>query len=239
MSEHYIISQGAKLWSITEGEGVPVLLCLGGPGCSDYLGPVAELIKGVSRAIRYEQRGCGRSGRLPPYDIDTELSDIEAVREYNGVDRWIVGGHSWGANLALAYAMAHQKNVLGLIYLSGPGLQHDIDWGAAREKSRQERGEKRPPESLEWDEEVKKQLSESWYSFIKKPDLWKDISRLDIPALFVYGRQDIRPIWPVLQLANIMPNARLEIMDGEHFMWLTHADELGRILRGFIKSIPQ
>jgi proline iminopeptidase len=239
MSENYIISHGAKLWSYTEGKGMPVLLCLGGPGCSDYLGPVAEMISGVSQPIRYEQRGCGRSDRIPPYDIDTELRDIEAIRVYYGIDRWIVGGHSWGANLALAYAMAHRQNVLGLIYLSGPGIQHDIDWGAAKEKGRQERGEDRPAESLEWDEEVQKQLRESWYDFIKIPELWKKISQLDIPALFVHGRQDIRPIWPVLQLANMMPNARIEIMDGEHFIWLIQADELGRVLRGFIKSILQ
>jgi len=239
MSEHFIVSHGVKLWSNVEGKGIPVLLCLGGPGCSDYLGPVAEMISGVSRAIRYEQRGCGRSDRIPPYDIDTELRDMEAIREYYGVDRWIVGGHSWGANLALAYALAHREKVLGLIYLSGPGIQHDIDWRAAKEKGRQERGEERPAASLECDEEVQQQLIESWNSFIKTTDLWKNISQLDIPALFVYGKQDFRPIWPVLQLASLMPNVRLEIMDGEHFMWLTQAEELRRLLRGFIKSIYQ
>jgi proline iminopeptidase len=212
---------------------------LGGPGCSDYLGPVAEMMNEVSRVIRYEQRGCGRSDRTPPFDIDTDLRDIEAIREYYRVDRWIVGGHSWGANLALAYALAHRDRVLGLIYLSGRGIQHDIDWRVAKEKGQQERGEKRPAASLERDVEVERQLIESWYSFIKTPDLWKKISQLDVPALFVCGKFDIRPVWPVLQLTNLMPNAQLKLMDGEHFMWLTQAEELKQILRKFVQDIHE
>jgi proline iminopeptidase len=237
MSEDFININGVKIWTATQGDGVPVLLCLGGPGCSDYLGPVADMISGISRTIRYEQRGCGRSDRIPPYDIDTELKDIEAIRDFYGVDRWIVGGHSWGANLALAYALAYREKVLGLIYISGPGIQHDIDWSVAKEKGRQERGEKRPAASLEGDEEVQRQLIESWNDFIKTPDLWKNISQLDVPALFVYGKQDIRPVWPVLQLANLMPSVQLRIMDGEHFMWLTQAEELKSFLREFIQGI--
>ncbi len=100
-------------------------------------------------------------------------------------------------------------------------------------------GEERPPASLEWDEDVAVSLVESWNNFIKMPDLWKRISRLDVPALFVYGKQDIRPVWPVLQLAGLMRNVRLEMMDGTHFMWLTHAEELGNLLRGFIESVAR
>jgi proline iminopeptidase len=36
-----------------------------------------------------------------------------------------VGGHSWGANLALFYALAHPDRTLGVIYLAGTGLR----WG--------------------------------------------------------------------------------------------------------------
>ena len=238
MSEHFIFSNGVKLWSIIEGDGIPVLLCLGGPGCADYLGPVADMINDISRVIRYEQRGCGRSEQIPPYDLDTDLRDIEGIRKYYGIDRWIVGGHSWGANLAFAYALTHRERVLGLIYISGTGVQHDVDWGTSKEEGRQERGEKRP-EAFSLNEEVMRQVYESWYSFIKTPDLLKNISQLDVSSLFVCGKFDIRPFWPVLQLANLMPKAQLKLMDAEHFMWLTQAEELRHILRGFIHSIRE
>ncbi len=239
MSEHFIICNGTKLWSIVEGDGIPVLLCLGGPGCADYLGPVADMINDIARVIRYEQRGCGRSEQIPPYDLDTDLRDIEGIRKYYGIDRWIVGGHSWGANLTFAYALTHRERVLGLINISGTGFQHDIDWRAAKEKGRQERGEKWPDAALNMNEEVMEQVFESWYDFIKTPDLLKKISQLDIPALFVYGKFDIRPFWPVLQLVNLMPKTQLKLMDAEHFMWLTQAEELRHILRSFIHSIHE
>jgi proline iminopeptidase len=38
-----------------------------------------------------------------------------------------VGGHSWGANLALLYALAHPDNTLGVIYLAGSGLTRDFE----------------------------------------------------------------------------------------------------------------
>jgi len=238
MSENFITINGAKIWTVVQGNGVPVLLCLGGPGCADYLGPVAEMINDISRVIRYEQRGCGRSDRIPPYDMDTDLLDIEAIREYYGVNRWIIGGHSFGANLASAYALTHRERVLGLIHISGTGVQNDVDWWAAREEGRQERGERRP-EAFSLNEEVNKQVYKSWDDFIKTPDLLKNLSQLDIPALFVYGKFDFRPIWPVLQMANLMPKAQLKILDGEHFMWLTQAGELRHLLRGFIQSIHE
>jgi proline iminopeptidase len=41
----------------------------------------------------------------PPYTIETCLTDLESVRAHYGIDRWIIGGHSWGADLALIYAL--------------------------------------------------------------------------------------------------------------------------------------
>lgn len=34
-----------------------------------------------------------------------------------------MGGHSWGANLALCYALAHPDRTIGVIYLAGSGLR--------------------------------------------------------------------------------------------------------------------
>ena len=45
----------------------------GGPGCDDYLGPVAEMIDDLCQVIRFEPRGCGRSDWDGNYDIDTTL----------------------------------------------------------------------------------------------------------------------------------------------------------------------
>jgi proline iminopeptidase len=82
---------------------------------------------------------------------------------------------------------------------------------------------------------VNKQLNRSWKSYIQNPTLLRTISRLRVPALFVYGDKDIRPSWPVEQVANLIPNARFEFIEGaEHIIWFSHPNELKSILRIFV-----
>lgn len=102
------------------------MLCHGGPGAYDDLGPAAAMIEDLATVHRYDQRGCGRSRRDLPYDLATYLADLDSLREHWGYDSWIVGGHSWGANLALAYALRYPHRVRGLLYICGTGI--DDDW---------------------------------------------------------------------------------------------------------------
>src|SRR5918997_3734191 len=115
MSERVVLSDGVSIWTTRGGEGPPVMLCNGGAGCCDYLAPVAAMLDDIAQVIRFEQRGCGRSQHAPPYDIETCLTDLESVRAHHGVDRWVIGGHSWGADLALTYALEHTSPVSGLV----------------------------------------------------------------------------------------------------------------------------
>jgi proline iminopeptidase len=54
---------------------------------------------------------------------------MKKIREYLGIDKWIVFCGGWGSTLSLAYAEKHSETVLGLI-LRGVflGRQQDIDW---------------------------------------------------------------------------------------------------------------
>ncbi len=125
MQEHLVQFGNVKLWTISQGQGLPVMLCNGGPGYCDYLGPVAEMMHDLVQVYRWEQLECGRSAAVPSYDHATCLTDLEALREYFGLDRWIIGGHSWGANLALDYATNYPHRILALIYLAGTGITED------------------------------------------------------------------------------------------------------------------
>jgi proline iminopeptidase len=116
---------GATLWTASGGAGLPAVLCHGGPGLSDNLGPVAAMVEDLARVHRYDQRGSGRSRSSGPFDVESFVADLEALRRHWGHDRWLVGGHSWGANLALFYALQHPDRTLGVIYLAGTGLR----WG--------------------------------------------------------------------------------------------------------------
>ena len=235
--ETFVNSNGVSIWTTRTGTaGVPVLLCNGGAGCCDYLEPVADLIDDIAQVIRFEQRGCGRSEPAPPYDIETCLFDLETIRTYYGIDRWIVGGHSWGADLALIYALEHTSRAAGLICISGGRMHNDREWHSEYERRKNLEGERLPDFKYPTNREVNRQLNQSWKQYIQRPDLLHKISKLKIPALFVYGDRDIRPSWPIEQMASLIPNATFEMIEGaEHVIWFSHENELKSLLRQFVQ----
>lgn len=212
------------------------MLCNGGPGCCDYLEPVAQMLDDVASVIRFEQRGCGRSESVPPYNIETCLTDLENIRKDYGVEQWIIAGHSWGADLALLYALEHTSRVAGLICISGGRVHNDREWHKEYERRKEE--ERVPPFLYPPNREVNKQLNSDWKRYIQNPDLLSSISRLRVPALFVYGERDIRPSWPVEQIARLMPAAHFDLIEGaEHVVWFSHDNELRMLLREFVRTI--
>ena len=99
-------------------DGVPVIFLHGGPGagCELYHRQLFDPEK--YRIILFDQRGCGRSNPHASLENNTTqhiIADMEMIRQELGVEQWVVAGGSWGSTLALAYAEAHPKNVLGLI----------------------------------------------------------------------------------------------------------------------------
>ena len=235
VSERLIPVGEAELWVAEQGTGTPMVLCNGGFGCCDYLGPVAAMVDDLARVVRWESRGCGRSSPGGPYDLVTMLTDLEALRVALRHDEWVVGGHSAGADLALAYALEYPGRVRALMYLSGTGVQDDRQWHAAYEEGKVRRGERLPEFQFPYNPDVNRAGNASWREFIKQPQLLRRISQLSLSTLAVHGSEDIRPDWPVRQLAHLLPNARFELIDGaEHHLELTQPVELRRLLRDFL-----
>ncbi len=212
----------------------------GGPGCDDYLGPVAEMIEGRCRVIRFEPRGCGRSDWDGSYDIDTLLGDADEVRRDYGAKKCLVAGHSFGANAALAYALRYPPNVIGLIGIAGGNVLNDRTWSETYHKRKNEVGEGPWEREYRADKNVNPRGNRSWKEYIKRPTLFREIADLQIPASFINGGKDIRPNWPTKQLASLMPRGRyIEVPGAAHNIWLTHSDDLRRELRLAIRRISQ
>ena len=113
-------------------DGVPVLVLHGGPGggCSPamrrYFDPA------VYRTVLFDQRGCGRSRPTAAVVANTTwdlIADIESIRETLGIAQFILFGGSWGATLALTYAITHPDRVRHMV-LRGVflGTRAELDW---------------------------------------------------------------------------------------------------------------
>jgi proline iminopeptidase len=132
----YVPIESGELWTASSGHGdIGLLLCHGGPGMSDNLSAVAAMVDDMVTVHRFDQRACGRSsGGSAEQNLDTAIADIEALRRHWGYDKWIVGGHSWGAALSLFYTVAQSKRVQGVFYLSGVGSGEGPRMGVVREQ---------------------------------------------------------------------------------------------------------
>ncbi|MDB6452672.1 prolyl aminopeptidase [Falsirhodobacter sp. 20TX0035] len=121
-------------------EGVPVLVLHGGPGggCSPTMRRFFD--PSHYRVVMFDQRGCGRSRPTAEVEANTTwhlIADIERLRDRLGIERFILFGGSWGATLALIYAITHPERVRALalrgVFL---GSQAELEWfyggGAAR-----------------------------------------------------------------------------------------------------------
>jgi proline iminopeptidase len=117
-----LADDGCRLWAADSGPGQPLVLCHGGPGLWDMFDTLTPLLTDDTRAIRWDQRGCGRSDRRGPYSLARSTADLDAVRAHFGLGQMAVLGHSWGATLALRYALDYPGRVSALVYASGTGL---------------------------------------------------------------------------------------------------------------------
>ncbi len=133
--EQVMIINDARIWTAIQGNGIPLVLCHGGPGGYDYLQSVADMVDDLCEVIRYDQRGSGRSEMKGPYNVDTFVEDLESLRRKFSFNKWIVCGHSWGAALARAYTTKHTSRVEALIYISGTGI--DPHWKEEYHRNRE------------------------------------------------------------------------------------------------------
>lgn len=235
-------ADGVPLWTVADGAGpLTILLSNGGAGCPDYLASLAALLTGDGRrVVRWEQRGVGRSGGDPqgPFSIDQCVADMEAIRGRYGCQRWIVAGHSWGADLSLIYALAHPERCAGLLCLAGGRLNNDREWHAAYDRGQAEGREPllepdQPPNMA-----VNRQLNADYKRYVQRATLFREVAALQVPALFLYGAEDIRPSWAVAQVATLLPQAQFVLLpEADHYLYLTHPEAVQALAGAYLSSL--
>lgn len=98
-------------------KGTPVVCFHGGPGGQSV--PMYRQFFDPEhyRIILFDQRGAGLSTPHACLEDNTTfdlISDSEKIRELLGIERWHCFGGSWGATMALVYAIMHPQRVLSI-----------------------------------------------------------------------------------------------------------------------------
>jgi pimeloyl-ACP methyl ester carboxylesterase len=113
------------IWSATTGSasGTGVVLVHGSLDRSAGMLKLSRRLDDTCLVTRYDRRGYGRSIPHPgPFDIDEQVADLEAVVE--GVpgqeEPLVLVGHSYGGNVALAFADRHPERVAAIVTYESP-----------------------------------------------------------------------------------------------------------------------
>jgi proline iminopeptidase len=133
----------ASLYAREIGRGQPFIVLHGGPDFDHgYLLPDLDRLADAFRLIYYDQRGRGRSAEhVRPEDVTlaSDVDDLDNVRQHFQLESSALLGHSWGAVLALEYAIRHPTRVSHLI-LMNPAPASASDFAVLRKAYLQKLG---------------------------------------------------------------------------------------------------
>ncbi len=128
------VDDGEKIYVEVSGkrDGIPAIFVHGGPGGHCRSEHHSLFNPEVFKSIIFDQRGCGKS---TPYrsikknNTITLVEDIEKIRNFLGLKKFIIVGGSWGATLALRYAIKYPENLHGILLRSVfLGTMDEIQW---------------------------------------------------------------------------------------------------------------
>jgi pimeloyl-ACP methyl ester carboxylesterase len=123
MAEHVRSNDGTQIAFDRSGDGPPVILIGGALSDRGAAGVLAAQVAGAHTVVDYDRRGRGDSGDTPPYAVEREIEDLDALIEEVGGSA-AVFGHSSGAALALR-AVVHGSGIAKLAVYEPPFIVDD------------------------------------------------------------------------------------------------------------------
>ena len=186
--------------------GPPIVLAHGFGVSTGMWWPQVEPLSRSHRLVLWDARGHGRSvaPREPEaYSMPLFAADLRAVLEDAGAsDGAIIGGMSFGGQIALQYAVEYPEATRALVLSDSgpPGLR---DPAAPGEPARA------VPMEYELDG-----LGSAFLAMAARPDLTPALPTLRMPVLVIYGEHDARLAEPVHRLAEGLPQRRVVCLRG-------------------------
>lgn len=134
IKEGFIDVSSGKVWYkiVGENRGIPLIVLHGGPGYPhDYLEPLEDLANN-RRVIFYDQLGCGNSQRTSDkslWTVEYFVKELGEIVKKLDLKKFHILGHSWGAGLAVSFALTKPKGLKSIIlsdpYISTPRWNED------------------------------------------------------------------------------------------------------------------
>ena len=133
---HYVrqsvVVDGMTLNYVSAGSGKPVVLIHGNPGSSeDYTLAVVGRLSESYYVVAFDRPGHGYSERQDSLQTTVEVQAriIRDALQKLALEKPVLVGHSWGGSLVLAAAVAHGKDLAGVVLLAPAAYPSvNIEW---------------------------------------------------------------------------------------------------------------
>lgn len=128
----FTLSGSDSIFYEVRGDGNEVLFLAGGPGgSSKSLSSIVDYVSRDNKTILLHQRGTGLSSYnkvdSSTITLNQYIEDINNLLIKEKIDSAIyIIGHSWGAMLALDYAVKNPTKLKGLVLIGSPGYSLDF-----------------------------------------------------------------------------------------------------------------
>ena len=114
----YFEVNGAKIWTVSFGNGEPIFFIAGGPGSAHSYLRAFDSLSTTNTVVYFDAFGRGKSDtakNVTEYSLQRDIEDLEALRKAMGFSKINILGHSYGGLVAQGYAIKYPENVSHLI----------------------------------------------------------------------------------------------------------------------------
>lgn len=218
-----------------KGNKEPFILLHGNGEDGSYFKNQIEYFSGKYRVIALDTRGHGKSPRgTEPFTIEQFSCDLYDFMTGLDISSAVILGFSDGANIAMKFAMKYPDKVKALILNGGnlnpKGVKRaiqipiEIGYNIAR------RFASKSPDA--------KKNAEMLGLMVHDPNMEaSELSKITAPTLVICGKNDMIMESHTQEIAKNIPNARLSILKGNHFIAHKRHAAFNKEVDNFLQTI--
>ena len=223
-----------QLHYIEQGQGQTLILLHGNGESCDYFEHQIPFFSKNYRVLALDTRGHGQSPRgEKPFTIKQFAEDLHDFMDEHGIGKAILLGFSDGGNIALTFALKYPDRVEKMIVdganLFPSGVKALYQWPI-------EIGYRIAKMFAKKSEEAKKN-AEMLGLMVNEPHIDPlQLAQLKMPVLVVAGTKDMIKDKHTRLIYKSLPNARLTILEGDHFVANKNYEAFNSAVEAFLKE---
>ena len=221
-----------ELYYQEKGSGEPFIFLHGNGEDSTYFENQIEYFQSKYHVIALDTRGHGKSPRgSAPFTIEQFSRDLYEFMQMHQISNAVILGFSDRANIAMRFAMKHPDMVKALILnggnLNAKGVKRttqipiEIGYQIAKHFAGKSQEAKSNAEMLGL--------------MVNDPNIEPyELSRITMPTLVICGTKDMIKESHTKEIAEHLPNAKLVIIEGNHFIANKCPEEFNQAVNDFL-----